>query len=53
MYGTEAVLPSEFTFGSLSHEPIPESEQDNMRADDINFIEELWCRATLRAAQYQ
>ena len=30
-----------------------ESEQDDRRLDDVNFIEELRCRAALRAARYQ
>ena len=53
MYSAEAVLPSELAFGSPRASQYVESEQDDRRLDDINFIEELRCRAALRAARYQ
>src|SRR5438105_4032836 len=52
VYGAEAVLPSELTIGSPRTSQYTKSEQDDRRLDDINFIEELRCRAALRAARY-
>ena len=52
VYGAKAVLPSELTFGSPRTSQYTKSEQDDRRLDDINFIEELRCRAALRAARY-
>ena len=48
-----AVLPTELAFGSPRASQYVESEQDDRRLDDVNFIEELRCRAALRAARYQ
>ena len=53
VYGVEAVLPSELTFKSPRTSQYAESEQDDRRVDDVNFIEELRCWAALRAARYQ
>src|SRR5438128_4693409 len=53
VYGAEAVLPSELALGSPRASHYTESEQDDRRLDDVNFIEELRCRAALRAARYQ
>src|SRR5438128_6262103 len=53
VYGAEAVLPSELAFGSPRASQYAESEQDDRRLDDVNFIKELRCRAALRAARYQ
>src|SRR5438128_1094325 len=43
VYGAEAVLPSELAFGSPRASQYTESEQDDQRLDDVNFIEELHC----------
>src|SRR5438132_1731295 len=53
VYGAEAVLPSELAFSSPRATQYEESEQDDRRVDDVNFIEELRCWAALRAARYQ
>ena len=47
VYGVEAVLPSELAFGSPRTSQYAEAEQDDRQVDDINFIEELQCRAAL------
>src|SRR5438132_8513668 len=53
VYGAEAVLPSELAFGLPRISQYTEFEQDDRRLDDVNFIEELRCRAALRATRYQ
>ena len=53
VYGAEAVLPSELAFGSPRTSRHSEPENDAARVEDVNFIEELRCRAALRAARYQ
>ena len=53
VYGAEAVLPSELAFGSPRTSQYAESEQDDRRLDDVNFIEEQRCWVALRAARYQ
>ena len=49
VYGVEVVLQSELAFGSPRTSQYTESEQDDRRLDDVNFIEELQCWAALRA----
>src|SRR5207244_5460995 len=53
VYGVEVVLPSELALGSPRASQYAEFDQESRRADNINFIEELRCRAALRAACYQ
>src|SRR5438105_855377 len=40
VYDAEAVLPSELAFGSPRTSQFTESEQDDRRVEDVNFIEE-------------
>ena len=52
VYGAEAVLPTELKHGSprvLAYE----DTQAEQRIDDINVLEEMRCRASLRSARYQ
>ena len=53
VYGAEAVLPSELTLGSSRATLYTETDQDELRRDDLDYIEERRCRAALRAARYQ
>ena len=53
VYVAEAVLPSELAFWSPRTTRHSEPDNDASRVDDVNFIEELRCRAALRAARYQ
>jgi ribonuclease HI/transposase InsO family protein len=53
VYGAEAVLPSELSLGSARTRRYSEPEAEQSRMDDVNFIEEMRCRAALRAARYQ
>jgi hypothetical protein len=47
------VLPTELKHGSPGLLAYEEEAQEERRIDDINFLEEVRCRASLRSAQYQ
>nr|CAH66197.1 OSIGBa0148D14.3 [Oryza sativa] len=53
VYGTEAVLPSELTLRSPRATMYCEADQDQLRRDDLDYLEERRRRAALRAARYQ
>lgn len=52
VYGAEAVLPSELKHGSPRVRAYDESTQPEQRIDDLNTLEEVRCRVTLRSARY-
>nr|CAD41709.2 OSJNBa0010D21.11 [Oryza sativa Japonica Group] len=53
VYGAEAVLPSELTLKSPRATMYCEADQDQLRRDDLDYLEERRRRAALRAARYQ
>ena len=53
VYGAEAVLPLELEHGSPRVRAYGDDSQHALRVDDLNFIEEIRCRAVVRAARYQ
>nr|AAR87221.1 retrotransposon protein, putative, unclassified [Oryza sativa Japonica Group] len=53
VYGAEAVLPSELTLRSPRATMYCEADQDQLRRDDLDYLEERRRRAVLRAARYQ
>nr|AAU90124.1 putative polyprotein [Oryza sativa Japonica Group] len=53
VYGVEAVLPSELTLRSPRVTMYCEADQDQLRRDDLDYLEEQRRRAALRAARYQ
>nr|AAL31648.1 Putative polyprotein [Oryza sativa]AAL34947.1 Putative polyprotein [Oryza sativa]AAP51891.1 retrotransposon protein, putative, unclassified [Oryza sativa Japonica Group] len=53
VYGAEAVLPSELTLKSPRATMYCEADQDQLRRDDLDYLEERRRRAALRAAHYQ
>nr|ABB47864.2 retrotransposon protein, putative, unclassified [Oryza sativa Japonica Group] len=53
VYGAEAVLPSELTLRSPRATMYCEADQDQLRRDDLDYLEERRRRAALRAARYQ
>nr|AAP53982.2 retrotransposon protein, putative, unclassified [Oryza sativa Japonica Group] len=53
VYGAEAVLPSELTLRSPRATMYCEVDQDQLRRDDLDYLEERRRRAALRAARYQ
>ena len=53
VYGAEAVLPTELKHGSPRVLAYDEDTQAEQRIDDINVLEEMRCRASLRSARYQ
>jgi transposase InsO family protein len=53
VYGAEAVLPSELSLGSPRVALYNEANQDDLRRDDLVYLEEWIRRAALRAACYQ
>ena len=53
VYGAEAVLPTELKYGSPRVRAYDEDSQSMQRIDDVNFLEEVRCRAALRSARYQ
>nr|CAH67900.1 OSIGBa0115K01-H0319F09.6 [Oryza sativa] len=53
VYGAEAVLPSELTLRSPRATIYCEADQDQLRRDDLDYLEERRRRAALRAARYQ
>nr|ABA94156.1 retrotransposon protein, putative, unclassified [Oryza sativa Japonica Group] len=52
VYGAEAVLPSELTLRSPRATMYCEADQDQLRRDDLDYLEERRRRAALRAARY-
>ena len=53
VYGAEAVLPSELTLRSPRATMYCEADQDQLRRDDLDYLEERRRRAALRVARYQ
>ena len=53
VYGAEAVLPTELKHGSPRVLAYNEDTQVEQRIDDINVLEEMRSRASLRYARYQ
>ena len=53
VYGAEAMLPTELKEGSPRVRAYDEDSQRTQRIDDVNFLEEVRCRATVRSARYQ
>nr|ABA99805.1 retrotransposon protein, putative, unclassified [Oryza sativa Japonica Group] len=53
VYGAEAVLPSELTLRSPRATMYCEADQDQLRRNDLDYLEERRRRAALRAARYQ
>ena len=53
VYGAEAVLPTELTYGSPRVQAYDEADQEQRRHDDVNLLEEIHSRAAVRAARYQ
>ena len=53
VYGAEAVLPTELKHGSPRVLAYNKDTQVDRMIDDINLLEEIRCRASLRSARYQ
>ena len=53
VYGAEVVLPTELKHGSPRVLAYDEDTQAEQRIDDINVLEEMRCRTSLRSARYQ
>ena len=53
MYGAEAVLPADVTLGSPRVRAYQEEDQDAQRQQDVLYLEEVRCRAAIKAARYQ
>ena len=53
VYGAEAVLPTELKYGSPRVCAYDKDSQCTQRIDDVNFLEEVRCRAAVRSARYQ
>ena len=53
VYGAEAVLPTELTFGSPRVLAFDEEAQEELRQDDAVLLEENRFQAAVRAARYQ
>ena len=53
VYGAEAVLPTELKHGSRRVRAYDDTAQQAERIDDVNFLEEVHCRASIRSARYQ
>ena len=53
VYGAESVLPAEVILGSPQVLTYQEEDQDQQHQQDVLYLEEIWCRAALRAAHYQ
>ena len=53
VYGAEAVLPTELTYGSPRVLAYDEADQEQQRHDDVNLLEENRSRAAVHAARYQ
>lgn len=50
VYGAEAVLPSELSLGSARVALYNEADQDGLRRDDLDYLEERRRHAALRVA---
>jgi hypothetical protein len=53
VYGAEADLPLELSLGSPRVALYDEANQDDLRRDDLDYLEERRRRPALRAARYQ
>ena len=53
VYGVEAVLPTELKYGSPRVRAYDKDSQHTQRIDNVNFLEEVRCRAAVRSARYQ
>ena len=53
VYGSEAVHPVEVTLGSPHVWAYQEEDQDQQHQQDMLYLEEVCCRAALKAARYQ
>ena len=53
VYGAEAFLPTELTYGSPRVLAYDELEQEQLQQDDAVLLEEDCVRAAVRAARYQ
>ena len=53
VYGAEAVLPTEHTYGSPRVLAYDELEQEQLQQDDAMLLEEDRLRVAVRAARYQ
>ncbi|XP_066161989.1 uncharacterized protein [Oryza sativa Japonica Group] len=53
VYGAEAVLPLELSLRSPRVALYDEANQDDLRRDDLDYLEERRRRAALRTARYQ
>ncbi|XP_025828731.1 uncharacterized protein K02A2.6-like [Panicum hallii] len=53
IYGADAVILAEVTLGSTRVRAYNEEDQDQLRQHDILYLEEVRCRAAVRAARYQ
>ena len=52
VYGAQAVLPTELKYGYPRVRTYDEDSQRAQRIDDVNFLEEIRCRAAVRSARY-
>jgi hypothetical protein len=52
VYGAEVCLPPEIITGSPRVQAFNESMQEQLRRDDVDFIDERRWRATIRNARY-
>jgi hypothetical protein len=50
VYGAEAVLPTELTYGSPRVQAFDEADQEQRRHDDVTLLEEDRSRAAVHAA---
>ncbi|XP_039805028.1 uncharacterized protein LOC120669321 [Panicum virgatum] len=53
VYGSEAVLPAEVTPGSPRIRAYQEEDKDQRCQQDVLYLEEVRCRAALKAVRYQ
>jgi hypothetical protein len=53
VYGVEAVLPLELSLGSPRVALYNEADQDELRRDDLDYLEERRRRTALRTVHYQ
>jgi hypothetical protein len=52
VYGVEACLPPEILMGSPRVQSFDESMQEQLRHEDVDFIDERRCQAAIRNARY-
>ena len=53
VYGAEACLPPEIHLGSPRVQAFDESMQEQLRRDDVDFVDERMWRAAIRNARYK